>query len=177
MTAKRESDERLRRIFVANANGDTRYLIEALRDPNHRATAAKFLGELKEDSATEPLLRLLDARDAHARAASVRALGDIRAREAVDRLMSIAESDEELFVREWAIDSLGQIGDDRVTPRLTVLLRDPAWRIRRWTATVLGRIGDRRALDPLRTASRAESPLRRRWYRRAIAEIERRRGA
>lgn len=85
--------------------GDERYLIEALVDPDHRSLAARYLGELEAESATKPLLRLLDASDPHARAAAAGALGRIGARDALPQLREIAVHDDEPWVRAWATET------------------------------------------------------------------------
>lgn len=162
--AAHEADDRLSRIFAAKNHRDEQYLIAALLDPDHRAMAAKFLGELGAVEATEPLLRLLDAADPHARSSAAIALGRLGAAEALPRLHEIALRDEEAFVRSWAISALGEIGDPDGVDLLLPLLSDPSWRVRGATARVLGRLGDPRALEPLRSARRKlrRSPLE--WY-------------
>lgn len=175
MTTRRPGnyDERLRRIHEAKLHRDSSFLIDALRDPDHRDTAAASLGELRATEASAPLIRLLDASDPQARAAAAIALGKIRVREAVPHLVAVAKDDPEIFVRTWAIGALGEIGDPTVGRTLAALLRDPIWKVRRSAATALGEIGDDSAVPALRDAMTRESLMRRRPYSRAISAISR----
>jgi len=56
--------------------------------------------------------------------------------------------DESWFLRELAIDALGEMGDTAVPPLLT-LVRSGLWFTRASAAKALGRIGDPRAVLPL----------------------------
>jgi HEAT repeat protein len=60
-------------------------------------------------------------------------LGKLRAREAVDALLDILRGKADPYIKESAVDALGQIGDPRAAPALAelaqgrpVLLRGPA---------------------------------------------------
>ena len=176
-----DADERLRQIWAAKRNGDAEYLIGALRDPDYRSTAAKFVGELGAVEAIDPLLPLLEAPDPHARAAAATALGDLGARQALRRLREMAAHDEESFVRSWAIPALGVIGDPSDVDLILPFLGDPSARVRGAAALALGQLGDVRALEPLRAArkelrrSPMEWHLHRRVYKRSINALERQR--
>lgn len=164
---------RVKRVFEARAAGDADYLIDALRDPDVRSIAAKWLAELGEMSAVEPLILLLAAREPSARSSAADALGKLRAVAAIPNLIVVAERDEVRAVREWAIGALSEMEDPRGTAAVMRLLADPDPQLRGWVATVLGRRGETEALQSLRSRSRAE-PLTRRWpYWRAIRAIER----
>jgi HEAT repeat protein len=160
--------ERAGRIRAAKERGDVPYLTEALRDPDHRWLAAKYLGDLGAVQAAEQLIRLLDAADPQVRIAAAQTLGRIRAPAARPRLQEVAFDDEEPGVRSWAIGALGEIGDRDDVDLLLPLLDDPSLRVRGATALALGRIGDPKALVPLRSARSKlrRSPLEWYWHRR-----------
>ena len=76
MTSTTDRDDRVRRLIVAHVEGDIDYLVGALKDPDLRHTAARYL----DDFAGEPevlskalpsLLRLLDAADPHVRTRAI----------------------------------------------------------------------------------------------------------
>jgi HEAT repeat protein len=166
-----DNDERLRRIYLAKANSDAAYLIGALQDPDHRNTAARFLGELQIRDALTPLVRLLQARDPHARAASAIALGKLGSKDAIPSLLSVAEEDPVAWVRTWAVGALGEIGAPATTKRIANLLNDADWTIRRSALVSLVAMGDASAISPLQSALERESWPRRPRYRRAIRAI------
>jgi HEAT repeat protein len=159
-------------IRAARDRHDVPYLIEALRDPDHRATAAKYVADLEADEATPHLLRLLDARDPHVRTSAVKALGGFRAREALPAIREIAASDEEDFVRSWAVDAIGKIGGTDETELVINFLRDPSMRVRAAAALALGRRGDSTALGPLKDAKPKlrKAPLEWHLYRRVYKD-------
>jgi HEAT repeat protein len=130
--------ERFFRVREAKARADTRYLIDALHDPDYPSTAAGYLADLGAHEAIPPLLRLLDAADPHVRAAAAEALGRLGGSEALPRLREIADDDED-FVRCWAIGAIGRIGDPKDVDLLIPLLADPSMRVSAATALALGR--------------------------------------
>jgi HEAT repeat protein len=167
-----DADERLLRIWAAKRNGDAQYLIGALRDPDYRATAAKFV---------DPLFPLLEAADPHARAAAATALAQLGARQALPRLREMAAHDEESFVRSWVVAALGEIGDPSDVDLILPFVSDPSARVRGAAALALGQLGDVRALEPLWAArkklrrSPVEWHMHRRVYKQALDALERQR--
>ncbi len=125
----KDSGEQFLRVRKAKAHADTQYLIEALRDPDNRSTAAGYLADLGALEAIPPLVRLLDAADPHVRAAAAEALGRLGGLEALPRLREIAGDDED-FVRSWAIGAIGRIGDPQDVDVLIPLLADSSMRVR-----------------------------------------------
>lgn len=164
--------DRIGRIQAAKDRSDVTYLIGALRDPDHRSFAAKYLGELGAWEAVPPLLLLLDAVDPRVRIAAAEALGRLGAKQARPRLREVAMHDESAGVRSWAIGALGNIGAREDLEFLLPLLNHPFLRVRGATALALGRLGDVRALGPLRVARRKlrRSPLEWYWHRRLYNE-------
>jgi HEAT repeat protein len=168
-----DATARQKRIFEARRNGDVGTLIRALRDdPENAAWAARYLGDIGDPAAIEPLIRLLSVRAFQTRAQAAKSLGQLRATEAVPALLECVERGPEDVMRAWAIDALGRIGSPEAVPKLVELLSHEEAGLRRTTAVALGAIGDSRALDPLHEASRDASWRERRLYRRAARQIE-----
>ena len=170
--SKHSSDdsERLRRIFVAKRDSDVDYLVQALRDPDHRQLAARFLGDVGDGTAGEPLMTLLNARDAGVRAAAARSLGRIQVDAALPRLVEMAQTDSP-FVRSWAIDAVTRLGGVEQLPFLIGCLDDPEFVVRRSAAVSLGELGDQGAVDALRHARDRERWRDRKAYRQALRRL------
>lgn len=163
-----EADERHRRIWVAREEEDVDYLIGALRDPDYRQVAARFLGKLGATEATQPLVPLLDARDPQVRCSAARALGELGAQAMLPRLIEIAEHDPEPWVRSrpcsaWATSrrscrcSCAGSGSPSGGPAIA--------------AYALGELRDERAAEPLKRARRQESWLKRERYSEALYKV------
>ena len=164
-------------VRAAHEQGEVQYLIDALRDPDHRGAAARYLADLDASEAIPQLMLLLDANDPHLRVAAIQALGQLQAREALLRLREIAASDDEDFVRSWAVGAISEFGDSQDTARLVEFLNDPSMRVRAAAVGGLGRLGDPAALIPLRRAKPSlftkpvEWYLYRRLYHDAVRSI------
>jgi HEAT repeat protein len=107
-------------------------LIELLHGPNPdlRMQAALALGEQRDARAIEALVKALNDDDTNVRYHAIEALGKLKAVEAVDALADIAES-RDFFLSFAALEALTKIGDARVASRIVPLvgdefLRDPA---------------------------------------------------
>jgi HEAT repeat protein len=158
-------------------DGDTDLLIDGLKDPERRRTAAQWLGELGERKAIPALIRMLDAHDPFARIEAARALGVLEATEAVERLTEIATEDEELFVRRWAAEALGRIADPSSVHVLLGLLSAEDWGMRVSAVYALGLIDDPTTLDAVRNARRRDRwrlryPLMRPAYRHTVRALK-----
>src|SRR5262245_25652396 len=95
--------ERQRRVFDARRDGDVGTLVRALRDdPENRAWAARYLGDMGDPEAVEPLIQTLWVSDFQSRAAAARALGKLRAAKAVDELLDCVDRGPEDVMRAWA---------------------------------------------------------------------------
>jgi len=176
--AQQEHDELTLRLFRARRRGDLDYLVACLKDPRLQHGAAKFLGELGNARAIEPLLPFLDARDPSLRVIVIQALTSLGASGIVPRLLEIARDDEESFVvRSWAIDAIGKLADTPDAQALSSLLRDPNWRVRRLTAKALAGLGSADSEAPLREAMAHEHWFRRRPYKAALRVLGRPQGS
>ena len=170
--------ERLRLIYVAKAGGDIPSLTAALLDPDHRAVAAKALGDLGATESSAEIARLLDASDPHARASAATALGKLGAQEAGDRLLELAASDPVGWVQSWALAALRELGRPETYELALRKLTHPSWQVRGTAVGTLGKLGNPAALEPIREARRRE-PILTYWllmrsvYRDAIRTLSR----
>jgi len=147
-----------RRVVLNDAlrRRDTACLVAGLSDPDHRHVAARYLGRLRDPASRIPLERLFEARDPHMRAAAVRALGNMRARDSAQRLIAVAQTDSELFVRLWAIEALVKVEGLDAVPVLHQLLDDDSERVRLMVVRTLGHLRARSSIATLRAHARRE---------------------
>jgi HEAT repeat protein len=91
-------------------------LVNAIKDetPNVRAAAARALGTMDAPEVVRPLIEGLADDDVWVRYFSARALGRRRSMDSVAALEQVIESEKFNHVRIAALDSLGQIGGQRI---------------------------------------------------------------
>jgi hypothetical protein len=150
-------EERLSLLFEAQRRGDTEYLIEALRREHDVSTLpAKWLAERGVTEAIPALVELLDVANPRARCSAISALEKLGPPlEAKPRLVEMARTDDDRYVRGWAAPILGDYdGGEEITGLLLSLLDDSDWFVSSGAATGLGRHGDVVALGPLKTRLR-----------------------
>lgn len=118
-------------------------LFEALSssDTQTRLGAIEALGLLKDPSAVEPLAGLLQDKSKNIRWSAVLALGAIGGRQAVAPLLGAAETESVTYVRQAAIEALGEIGDNSAAPALRKLLKDKDEAVGRKAASALVKLG------------------------------------
>ena len=123
-------------------------LVEFLHDPDPdlRLQAALALGEQRDQKAVAPLMDALNDSDINVRYHVIEALGKLRAIESAEALASIAAS-RDFFLAFPALESLMQIGDARVVPRIVPLLDDEL--LGEPSVVALGKLGDEKAVEPL----------------------------
>ncbi|HEU4506727.1 MAG TPA: HEAT repeat domain-containing protein [Pyrinomonadaceae bacterium] len=92
--------------------------------PNVRAAAARALGNMDGREVVQQLVKGLDDEDAWVRYFSARALGRRGSEESVGALERVIEKEKFNHVRIAALDSLGQIGGDRVAAIVGGLVED-----------------------------------------------------
>lgn len=173
MPARSEETESRLRLFQAKEDGDVAYLLDALRDPQYRFMAVKFLGELKAREAVHPLIQLLRAGDRSTRSSAAGALAEIGSTEAVPELIDRVRSEADVVPRTWAITALGALGDERAVEPLCGLLSDDDVLVRQSAARALGILGHPHALAPLQEAAARERWYNRRRHKQAMRKIRR----
>ena len=101
-------------------------LVDAIKaeTPNVRAAAARALGTMDAPEVVKPLVEGLSDDDVWVRYFSARALGRRRSEESVEALKRVVEKEKFNHVRIAALDSLGQIGGQRVAGIVAGLVRD-----------------------------------------------------
>jgi HEAT repeat protein len=127
----RDSDERVRCAAIEHLPyvEDERafdVLVQAIKaeTPNVRAAAARALGTMDTPEAVQPLIERLSDEDVWVRYFSARALGRRRSEESVEALERVIEKENFNHVRIAALDSLGQIGGQRIAGIVAGLIRD-----------------------------------------------------
>ena len=120
-------------------------LVHALRDetPNVRAAAARALGTMDAPEVVPQLIEALSDDDVWVRYFSARALGRRRSEESVAALEQVIEKEQFNHVRIAALDSLGQIGGQRVAGIAAGLVRDDDPDVAHAAQVALGRSGQR----------------------------------
>lgn len=92
-----------------------------------RAAAARSLGKIRSDVASEALERHAGDKHARVRRAVAAALGEFRTREAARVLSGIAKKDASYLVEAEAARSLGKTRDDSALKTLLSLIDRPSW--------------------------------------------------
>lgn len=143
-----------------------------------RAMAAQALGDIKDEIASEFLIEALKDSDWSVRRNASWALGEIGSKRAIPHLihalgevcggieayaaealvkigrastmpLTRALASQNLSIRYWSAEALGELGDHRAVEPLIQMLRDNDVIIRCSAIKALGEIGDIRALKPL----------------------------
>ena len=101
-------------------------LIHAIKDetPTVRAAAARALGNVDAPESVDHLIRALADEDVWVRYFSARALGRRRSDESIEALEKVIAEEKFNHVRIAALDSLGQIGGQRIAGIAAGLVRD-----------------------------------------------------
>lgn len=160
------------RIRAARTAKDTATLIAALSDEREGYLAARYLGDVGDQSAIPALLSRLEAPAASMRASVAGALGQLDATDAVPRLAGMARRDPDAYVRRMAMESAALLGGSEIQSALEEGLADASLSVRRAAAIALGRVAEEpRAAALLRKASRRDWLPGRRLYRDAIAAV------
>lgn len=101
-------------------------LVHAIRveTPNVRAAAARALGTMDAAAVVQPLIEGLSDEDVWVRYFSARALGRLKSEESVEALERVINKEQFNHVRIAALDSLGQIGGQRIAGIVAGLVKD-----------------------------------------------------
>src|ERR1051325_704759 len=118
-------------------------LVHAIEDetPHVRAAAARALGTLDAPEVVPPLIAGLADDDVWGRYFSARALGRRRSEDSVAALEQVVEREQFNHVRIAALDSLGQIGGDRVAGIVAALVKDDDPDVAHAAQSALTRLG------------------------------------
>jgi len=125
-------DERARDVVLQAMKEET---------PNVRAAAARALGNMFAPEVVRPLIDGLSDEDVWVRYFSARALGRVRSEDSVEALKRVVEEEKFNHVRIAALDSLGQIGGERIAGIVTGLVHDDDPDVARAAQAALSKIG------------------------------------
>lgn len=144
--------EALGRIRNAEALGELIGVIEdRTEDWTIKVRVVKLLGEIRNPWATSVLIKILDDPSFTNNCAALKwnaaiALGNFKKSARVLDALIDALEDRTLYVREAAIQSLGEIGSRKAVPYLIFALNDKSFAIRMSAIIALGKIGDESAI-------------------------------
>ncbi len=170
-------------------------------DCHVRAVAAQALGEVKDEVASEFLIEALKDTDWSVRRNAVWALGEIGSKRAIPPLIHAlgevyggieayaaealvkigrasitplvrALTSQNLSIRYWSADVLGELGDERAVEPLIRMLGDNDAIIRCSAIKSLGEIGDKRALKPITGSLNDSSDMVKRSATRTLRKLE-----
>ena len=137
---RRQAIQALRRINdPIAANTLIKILVDKDEQPYVRATAAEALGKLRQASAVDSLISVLQDEQWVVRSRAVQALGRIKDSRAVDPLIG-ALNDRDATVRRYAAHALGNLKDARAIEPLKAALEDGNSGVRRNAAQALKKI-------------------------------------
>ena len=109
--------------------------------PNARAAAARALGNMFAPEVVRPLIEGLSDDDIWVRYFSARALGRVRSEDSVAALKKVVEEEKFNHVRIAALDSLGQIGGERIAGIVAALVHDDDPDVAHAAQSALGKSG------------------------------------
>lgn len=127
-------DERVFDVIVNAIKAET---------PNVRAAAARALGTMDTPEVVKPLIEGLSDEDVWVRYFSARALGRRGSDDSVEALERVIENEKFNHVRIAALDSLGQIGGQRVAGIVAGLVRDDDPDVAHAAQVAFGKSGQR----------------------------------
>ncbi len=116
------------------------------KDPDMQEYAAGILGNIGDERAVGPLLKMLDSSSPR-RYIAAWALGKIKSEKAIGPLIKVLGEKNDALQKE-ATRALIAIGPDSV-PALIEALKSPVPDIRKYSVRALGIIADKRAEEPL----------------------------
>jgi len=118
-------------------------LLHAMKEetPNARAAAARALGNMFAPEVVRPLIEGLSDDDIWVRYFSARALGRMRSEDSVAALKKVVEEEKFNHVRIAALDSLGQIGGERIVGIVAALVHDDDPDVAHAAQSALGKSG------------------------------------
>jgi len=142
------------------------------RDPTSEIIIVSDEFAMKQN--LEILLQKLNDPDPFVRVEVVQALGEIQKEKSLTTLCDCL-ADENLYVRAYAAEALGKIGDVDIAltlSRLLPALDDPSPYVRAMMVVALGELQDKRAVDSIRELLHDEDESVREMAAWALANIE-----
>jgi HEAT repeat protein len=165
-------NELVRGLIRAKLDRDAEHLMNALRDPEVRGMAARYLAIIGARESIPQLTRLLSVADPGARSGAIKALTKLGAGDVLPDLIMMATNDPSPVVRSHAVGAMRRLGDPPVVvPVLLNALRDSDGGVSACAAEELGAIADASAIEPIKAAAVGAHLLRRGAYRGAIRRI------
>jgi HEAT repeat protein len=117
-----------------------------------RLNMVRALGRLGVDEFLPALLLALKDKEAPVRVEAAHAISRYNSATAFELLLAALnqkDSAPDRFIRQYAAEALGNLGDRRAVPALIASLKDASDLVRAAVAVALGRLGERSAIDPL----------------------------
>lgn len=135
-------------------------LIEAMADPDERLrdTATAGLPFIDDPRAIEALLAAAKHSSDRTRAAVMRALGNAREEPRVRPLLLAGLDDGDAWVRYYACQSLGKLGEVAATGAIVKLVRDPMGQVRVSAVEALAHLRGAEATAALQEAAASDEP-------------------
>jgi HEAT repeat protein len=165
LEAARSNDLKIRRaalriIAYFGYPSGLQALLEAMRHPDERIRDAAIHGLpfLEDARAESALLEAASHPSARTRAAAMRALGQAPHRPENLAALHRGLRDGDSWVRYYAAQALGRLGDANATEGLIALLEDPAGQVRVGALDAPALLNDDRAISALSRAARAGDP-------------------
>ena len=144
----------LRMISYFGYSGGLPALLRAISDPEERLrdAAMQGLAFIEEPAALEALLESTRHPSAKTRAAAVRALGQTARSVEVTRVLLAALEDADAWVRYYACQSLGKLGEQTAVDAIIARMEDPAGQVSVAAVEALSHLSTPRSLEALRRA-------------------------
>jgi len=143
-----KTDNTLFKNAIAKALGDIKCesavepLLELLKDDHSKVSGIKALGDIGGESVVLPIINMLNDKDGEVRSTAVNALGQIKDKRAVEELIKALETDTDVNVRRLSAIALGDIKAEKAVPVLIKKLNDQFMNVSTSAADALVKIGE-----------------------------------
>ncbi|HYO53585.1 HEAT repeat domain-containing protein [Archangium sp.] len=127
-------------------------------DERLREIAIQGLPYMDDSQALETLLEVARYTSYRTRAAAMRALGQTQPERRVIQALRAGLHDPDAWVRYYACQSLGKLGDEFSAPELVRLMDDPAGQVRAAVVDALSRLRAPEAFEALTRATTSSDP-------------------